>query len=192
MSGRAAVLALVLALASAGCHGGASAAGGSRLTVRWTGADTAEISARAEAEWCDSLRVLEIRAMAGDTGVGIALYPAGSIAAGAYPVRRPGVADSTRPPAAALGLRWFSKTSVLGFQGDSGELALERRADGTLSGRFSAAARALVGNGRLHVTGSFDGLRPTNASPACAGRAPPDTTRADSGGGDEPEADPKD
>ena len=191
MSGRL-VVAAVLALGAAGCRTSGSAPGGPRLTARWTGADTAEFSARAEAEWCDSLHLLEIRAAGGDTGVGIALYPPDTIEAGTYPIRRPEVADTTLPPSAAMGLRWFSKAAVLGFQGDSGELTLERRPDGSLAGRFTAAARPLVGNGRLHVTGSFDALRPTRAAPGCAGRAPSGAARADRPEGDDPAADRKD
>ena len=130
--------------------------------------------------------------MAGDTGVGIVLYPADTVEAGKYSVHRPDVADTARHPSAAVGLRWFSQTSVLGFQSDSGELTLEPRPDGSLAGRFTAGAHAMGSKGQLRITGSFDGLRPTRAGPTCTGQAPPPTERQDGPGADEPSADPKD
>src|SRR6185369_7711588 len=119
---------------AASCGSKAEAPRGSRVSVRWTGADTASFSASAVAEWCAALHLVEIRAVAGDTGVGIALYPPDTIDAGMYPIRRPDGADTTRQRSAAVALRWFSKTTVMGFQGDSGSLTLERRSDGTLGG----------------------------------------------------------
>jgi hypothetical protein len=165
---------------AASCGSKAEAPRGSRVSVRWTGADTASFSASAVAEWCAALHLVEIRAVAGDTGVGIALYPPDTIDAGMYPIRRPDGADTTRQRSAAVALRWFSKTTVMGFQGDSGSLTLERRSDGTLGGRFAAAARPLVTGARLRVTGTFDGLRVVPAPNDCAGQPPADSARADS------------
>jgi hypothetical protein len=148
---------------------------GPRLTVRWTGADTAEFGAAATAERCDTLHLIEIRAISGDTGVGLVLYDSGTVGSGTYPIRHPENADSL-PPAAALGLRWFSKTSVQGFQGASGEVAVRRSAAGELSGTFTAQARALSGPGKLELTGSFDALRPRPATRGCAPPPPGDST----------------
>jgi hypothetical protein len=173
----------LFALGAVGCTSKAEAPRGPRVSVRWTGADTASFSASAVAEWCASLHLLEIRAVAGDTGVGIALYPPDTIDAGRYPIRRPDVADTALPPSAALALRWFSRTTVMGFQGDSGSLMLERRPDGTLGGRFTAGARPLVTGAPLHATGTFDGLRVVTAPRDCAGRPPADTARADTASG---------
>ena len=169
-----------LALAVAGVLGcgirdGRTAAG-PRLEVRWTGSEAATFHAAATAEWCDSLNLLEIVAMAGDTGIAIAIYPRDSVATGSYPVRLPAAADST-PPSSAIGLRWFSQTSVRGFQSDSGELSLTRAPDGTLAGRFRAAAHPVTGKGPLTLTGSFEALRQRAATRGCstapAGSAPP-------------------
>ncbi len=158
----------LLAALSAGCGSGeGKRPTGPRLEAIWTGADTAALGAPATAKWCDSLRMLEIVAIAGDTGIGIAVYPSDSIASGRYRVRPPATADSL-PPAAAVGLRWFSETAVQGFQGDSGEVTLTRTPGGVLSGRFTAAARAIVGNGRLTLTGSFDDLRAIPATRGCS------------------------
>lgn len=167
---------------SAGCGGGPAVPRGARLSVRWTGADTAEFSAHAVAEWCPSLHLLEVRAVAGDTGVGIVLYAPDSLTAGVYPIRRPDVADTTLPPSAAVALRWFSKTTVMGFQSDSGSLTLEHRPGGTLAGRLSAVAHPLVGTGRLRTSGTFEDLRVVAAPADCARHAPGDTAKADTAG----------
>lgn len=158
---------------AAGCGSGESGRPtGARLEARWTGSDTAAFGAPATAEWCDSLNLLEILAIAGDTGIEIALYPRDSIAPGTYPVHPPEAAD-TLPPSAAVGLRWFAQSSVQGFRGDSGQVSLTRAPDGALSGQFRATAHAISGNGRLTITGSFDDLRQRPATNGCSTAPPP-------------------
>jgi hypothetical protein len=146
--------------------------------VQWTGADTGKLSAPAVAEWCDSLRLLQVRAIHGDTGVALVLYPldagmAGSsrVPPGKYPVLPPERADSGRP-SAAVALRWFAETSIRGFRGDSGLVTLESSAPGAGAGKFSAALRSATEGSRVTVSGSFQSLTITPASPECAGRPP--------------------
>lgn len=165
---------LVLGLA-VGCRTRGAEETGGRLVVRWTGASTAAFAAPATAEWCDSLNLLEIRAIAGDTGVGLAVYHQGGIAPGTYRVYKPELAG-TRPAAAAVGLRWYTQTAVQGFQGTSGELSLRREPDGTLAGGFSARATSITNAGGLTVTGSFEGLRERPATRGCYAPPPPDTS----------------
>lgn len=173
-----------LVAAGLGCHTEAQEAGEGRLSVRWTGPDTAAFSSRAVAEWCASLHLLEIRAVAGDTGAGIVLHPADTVAPGVYPVRRPDVPDSTGPPSAAVALRWFSKTTIMGYQGDSGRVTVERAPDGSLAGRFAVGARPLVTGARLAATGTFEDLRIVAAPVTCVGREPGDTAGRDTTGRD--------
>jgi hypothetical protein len=142
---------------------------GPRLTVRWTGADTAAFSGSATAERCDTLHLIEIRAISGDTGVGLALYDSGPVRPGRYPIRPPATAGRAAP-AAALAVRWFSRTAVQGFQGESGGVSLRRAANGELSGTFTAKARAINAKAQLDLAGSFDGLR---VKPAERGCVPP-------------------
>jgi hypothetical protein len=167
---------LALLCLAAGCDtGDAGPASSGRLEVRWTGADTAAFAAPATAEWCDSLSLLEIRATAGDTGVGLAVYRRGGIAPGHYPIRPPDSAGMA-PPAAAVGLRWFSQTAVQGFQATGGALSLRRGPDGALAGTFAAKANAVNGGKRLTVTGSFEGVRASPAARGCYAPPPPDTS----------------
>ena len=139
---------------------------GPRLTVRWTGADTAAFGASATAERCDTLHLIEIRAISGDTGLGLALYDSGVVRPGSYPIRLPAAAGRAAP-AAALAVRWFSRTAVQGFQGDSGQVTLRRAANGDLSGTFTAKARAINTKAHLDLIGSFDGLRVRPAERGC-------------------------
>ena len=163
------VLVACLGVALACAKPDAGTRSGPRLTVRWTGADTAAFGASATAERCDTLHLIEIRAISGDTGLGLALYDSGTVRPGSYPIRLPGGADRVAP-AAALALRWFSKTAVQGYQGDSGNVTLRRAANGDLSGTFTAKARSINSSARLSLTGSFDGLR---IKPAALGCVPP-------------------
>ena len=152
-------------------RGGASEQRTGSLEVEWTGADTGKLSAPAIAEWCDSLGVLELRAIHGDTGFALALYPAdsgGPAGPGRYRVRPP--ARGTARPWSALALRWFAETSIRGFKGDSGAVTVESAATGTTAGRFDASLRSATDASKLTVKGSFKGLTVTPAGPECAGR----------------------
>jgi hypothetical protein len=172
------------------------------LEVEWIGSDTGKLSAPAVAEWCDSLKLMELRAIHGDTGIALVFYPSGSgmrapvpptrsvakpdsvargdsVTPGKYPVIAPERADSSRP-AAAVALRWFAETSIRGFRGDSGTVVLEATGPGGSAGRFSAYLRSATEGSRLTVTGSFKDLSVTPAPEGCAGRPSrrPDETEA--------------
>ena len=171
---------LISAFAAAGLiacdrpSGSGEGAGG--VVLEWTGSDTGRLVAPARAEWCDSLRLLEIRAVHGDSGVAVAVYPVTTARPDSYPVRPPDEADSA-PPASAVALRWFAETSIKGFQSDSGLLVLERT-DGRVSGHLTAAMRSINDEMRLDLRGSFRDVRIARASRGCVSRPaaqPPDT-----------------
>jgi hypothetical protein len=65
-------LAALAALAVAAACARPVAVGGPRLTARWTGSDTSAFSAPVVGEWCAPLRLLQIRAVIGDTGLALA------------------------------------------------------------------------------------------------------------------------
>lgn len=143
---------------------------GGTIEAQWVGSDTGRLVAPAVAEWCDSLRMLELRAVQGDTGIALVLYPADSLARGEYPVAAPQRADSARP-SAAVALRYFSETSIRGFRSDSGAVTLGGTGPGGTSGRFTAHLRSATEGSRLDLTGSYRGLSVRPASPDCAGVA---------------------
>jgi hypothetical protein len=139
------------------------------LDASWTGSNRGEISAPATAEWCAIRRLLEIRAIQGDTGVALALYPAETIAAGSYRIVDPVKAESI-PQAAGVALRWFAQTAVDGFQGESGTVILERSRSGQLSGSVKAGARSVADTRRVAINGSF---RDLTVRPESRGCVPP-------------------
>jgi hypothetical protein len=162
--------AVVLVLGTACSRDQPAGSPGSTLEVEWVGSDTGKLVAPVVAEWCDSLRVLELRAVRGDTGIALALYPADSLAAGDYPAVQPERGDSTRPSAAVV-MRWFAETSIRGFRGDSGSVTLATIGPGVGAGSFAARLRSTTEGSRLNVTGSFRGLTVRPAPPDCAGVA---------------------
>jgi hypothetical protein len=150
-----------------------------RIEVHWSGSERGNMGVNATAEWCAALRLLEIQAVAGDSGVALAIYPSDSLVAGRYGVVAPARADSVRP-AAALALRWRGPTSVKGFQSDTGSVVLRRTASGVLSGTLITRARSVVDTGRVDVSGSFENLQVRPASRGCV-PPPRDTAQADTG-----------
>jgi hypothetical protein len=126
-----------------------------RLDAGWTGADSGTISAHAAAEWCADRLLLEIRAIQGETGLAMALYPVDTIVSDSYPVVEPTRADSARP-SASVALRLFSQTAIEGYQGDSGMVLLERSSSGRLSGSLTARARSVLKGERIRLRGRFE------------------------------------
>ncbi len=161
-----------LCLLAAGCMTFAACAkqpaqSQARLEAQWTGTDTGKVAGQPTAEWCDSLRLLQIQLVSGDTGIALALYPGDSMLGGTYRVVPPSRADST-PPASAVALRWFASTAIRGFQGDSGSVVVEREGAGILSGKFETDAKSATDTRRIRLRGSFTGLLPRPATSGCS------------------------
>ena len=163
------VTALVIVLAGLpGCNRGpASRASAGQIDVRWTGSERGRLSGRATAEWCPILRVLEIHAIRGDTGMALVIYPADTITPGQYRIIDPAKAESL-PPAAGIALRWATQIAVKGFQGESGSVALNRSGSGELSGRITATARSVTDTQRVTIDGSFRDLMIRPQARGCA------------------------
>jgi hypothetical protein len=109
------------------------------------------------AEWCAERRMLEIRGIAGDTGLAVVLYPVDTVDADTYRVVQPEGAD-TLAPAAAIALRLFSTSAIQGYQGDSGTVALDYEKNGELSGVIHTRARSVVNGQLLTLTGKVRDL----------------------------------
>jgi hypothetical protein len=137
------------------------------LEVSWNGKDRGSVAGTATARWCGLLRVMEVRLVRGDTGVAVALYPVRSPASGTYPVVAPAKAESL-PPAAAIGVRWLGQSVVQGFQGESGQVVLQRSSAGLFSGRLKARARSVVDTQHIALNGSFRDLILTPDSLGCS------------------------
>jgi len=171
MSGRTLLAALLLGASLAACGKPADdEKKGPFLEVKWTGAaDSGKVSGPAVAEWCDSLGMLEIRAVRGDTGISLALYPKSGFKAQGYPVVPSAVADSA-PPAAAVALRWFAETSIRGFQGDSGNVVVQESPAGVYAGSVQAHAHSVTDANRITIKGSFSRLSVRPATRGCMPR----------------------
>jgi hypothetical protein len=175
--GRLAVCGLVLATACA--REEVAAPAGGTLEVQWVGSDTGKLVAPAVAEWCDSLRMLELRAVHGDTGIALVLYPADSAKAGDYRMVLPERGDSIRP-SSAVALRWFAETSIRGFRSDSGSVTVTALGPGAGRGSFGGRLRSATEGGRLTVRGTFQRITVTPAPADCAGVAQdPDDSEPD-------------
>jgi hypothetical protein len=158
----AGVSALALCVA-AGCH---PLGGDGRLTARWTApgdTSTATLTAPVTGRWCVGPDRLDIRAVAGDTGLGLVIYPSDSSAMhGEYTVLSPERRLQVRP-SAAVALRWVGKVMVQGWWGDSGSVTLAGGPVRGLSGR--GAARLVSGLDPDSVTTlafEFSGVRVRN------------------------------
>ncbi|MGE5686753.1 MAG: hypothetical protein ACM34D_04550 [Gemmatimonadota bacterium] len=155
-AGTRATAAALAALALAGCGHRSG-----RLDATWAGAEQGRMSGRAWAVWCREARVAVVTGMSGDTGVSLLIHPPDSLAAGRYPIVEPDTARRAAP-AAAVGLRLLGRTAVVGYQGQSGTLTLERAASGRVSGRFEATAKiASALAGTVKLAGRFRSVRVT-------------------------------
>ena len=171
-------LACLVALTAACDAGEIQQSPAGRLEAQWTGADSGKLSAHATAEWCADRLRLEIRAIQGDTGLALAVYPVDSVVPDSYPVVEPTRADSARP-SAGVGLRLFSQTAVKGYRGDSGTVLLERSGTGQVSGRLAARARGVPNGEQIRLRGKFERVAILPQQRGCTPEAPdtgPDTT----------------
>lgn len=151
---RLAALALLAILPAAGCgHRNG------RLEAVWTGSETGRTSSRATAIWCPGPRVAVVTGIRGDTGVSVLIHARDSLTSGRYPILDPAAARHTAP-SAAVGLRLVSRTSVVGYQGQSGTLKIAWTAEGELTGDFTATAKiASELAGMVKLTGRFRKVR---------------------------------
>jgi hypothetical protein len=165
---------LLLLLGLAACRASEASRKG-HLEARWFGADTGRLSGGALAEWCDEQRRLEIRTIEGDTGLAVAVFPAVVLSPDSYRVVAPGSKDSAAP-SARVALRWFGKTAINGFQGDSGIVVLERTDSGQLTGRLAARGSSVSTPDRVRISGEFQNLAVVPQGRGCTA----DTTETDS------------
>lgn len=148
---------LFLALALSSCRHSGNRSHPGYLDIHWTGTDRGKLAGATSADWCSSLRLLEIQYVSGDTGTAIAIYPSDTIVQGTYRIQSPVKAKSLRP-SAGFALRWTGPTFTRGFRGESGAVVVQRSPNGALSGRLSAAARSATDTGFIQITGTFRDL----------------------------------
>lgn len=155
-----AVCGAAVVLAAAGC---AKGRGGPRLTASWSGSDTGKVSVAPTVIWCPVASRLEVKGVREDVGFGLVLYPQSELAAGDYPAFDPGL-DSVRRPGSSGAARWFTQQEIIGYQSDSGSVALNKSTDGVQL-KFRFRLRSLNGKDTIRATGAANDLVP-GACPA--------------------------
>jgi hypothetical protein len=167
---------VLLVLGLTGCRASNPSDNAGHLELRWNGPQAGSLSGPATAGWCAHRNVLQVRAIRGDTGVALAVYPGKALEAGVYRVVDPVKAESV-PPAASVALRVLTQNQVQGFQGDTGRVTLGASSSGRFSGKVNARARSVVDTQRITLSGTFRDLR---VVPDTAGCSPPEPADKDS------------
>jgi hypothetical protein len=153
----------------AACSGGVPG-NSPQLKASWTGVDSGQLAAPATASWCASGGLLEIMAIASDSGVAVLLYPTDGVRSGSFTVIDP-LHQQVRAGGAALGARWTTAEQVIGFRGVSGGVRL-RVENGSLAGDMEGMMlRPGFSAESLRFKASFAGLRADSGATAC----PPDS-----------------
>jgi hypothetical protein len=174
---------LILLFGLAACRASEASRKG-HLEARWTGPDSGRLSGGALAEWCDEQRRLEIRTIEGDTGLAVAVFPDVVLSPDSYRVVAPGSKDSTAP-SARVALRYFGRTTINGFQGDSGTVVLEHTDSGQLTGYLAARGTSVSNSERVRISGKFQDLPVVPQGRGCTADSmetdsePADTERID-------------
>jgi hypothetical protein len=142
---------------------------GGKLSASWVGSDTGKLTARPRAVFCPEGSRLELLALNGDAGLGLAIYPVSEVAAGTYDGFDPGV-DSVHRPGVTGAARWFTEKEVEAYQSDWGSLDLTR--DGRrITGVFALHMRRLgASEDSIILNGRFSGVTP---GPCPADSVPP-------------------
>jgi hypothetical protein len=150
--------ALLLLCSSVGaCASTSSQDAGGTMEAHWTGGDTGSVRARATARWCAAPRFGEVLGVSGDTGIAIGLRHADSLGPGRYAAVLPDSADSGAV-SSTVALRFLGRTSVSGYQSDSGAVTLQRDAAGRVGVEFDVSARAVGAVGRIRLRGRAAGV----------------------------------
>lgn len=167
------LLAVVLAVFS-GCRKSAATApaddASGTVSLQWTGVVAGGFTARAVATWCPSDSLLEIQAVRGDTGFGVALIEPSKVTAGQHPVVAPSVPVPWRPMALAA-LRWATDSAIKGFEANSGNVTLTDVSATQVSGQIDVRLKHIDTNDTLRLKGTLTRISYGPAKGAC-GRVP--------------------
>jgi len=158
---------MVLAVSSlAGCRRSAGPGTG-EAAVEWRGGDRGRLTAAAAADHCPETGVVEILAIRGDTGFGLAMFLKDSavIAPGDYQVFH-GATPAASRPGATVGLRWFTGIDLAAFESNSGTVTVST-VNGGLSGTLTVRMQGVSSSDTLAVTGRMNGVPVRQAGPGC-------------------------
>ena len=156
----------VIALASA-CRPSPDAPKAGQLSVEWQGSHRGHFATAATARHCPETGLVELLAVQGDSGVGLALFPAdsGKLATATFPIFAGSDLNEPRPGATAA-IRWFAGGDLAVFTGQAGRVTLAAPG-ATLSGTLEVRTQAVSGTDTLRVTGRFDEVPVTRSGAGC-------------------------
>ena len=159
--------ALLFALLLAGCKRGSPKAMPGDLDATWRGAERGRFIAPLVASHCPETGQVELLAIRGDTGIGLALFMLDSaiVQPVDYPVVPGSQLDEPRPGASAA-LRWFATTSVVAFDGVTGKVNLSTTGK-ALSGTLDVKFQALDKPDTLRMSGAFSQVPLQRADSNC-------------------------
>jgi hypothetical protein len=137
------------------------------IDVTWRGAERGRFIAPLEAVHCAESGQVELLAIRGDTGVGMALFLLDSAIVQPidYPVVPGSQLDEPRPGASA-GARWFATTSIAAFEGVTGKVSLSVTGR-ALSGTVDVKFQSLDKPDSLRMNGSFSQVPLIKADSGC-------------------------
>jgi hypothetical protein len=125
----------------------------------WVGHDTGKLDARPRAVFCQEGNRLELMAVQGDAGIGLAIYPDSEVHTGTYDGFDP-EADTVPRPGVAGAARWFTEREIPAYQSDWGTLELTS-VGATLAGSFALHMHRPTGEGdSIMLNGRFSGVIP--------------------------------
>jgi len=159
-------LAVIATVLLTGCQRAPKALPGD-IDVIWRGDAPGRFIAPLTATHCAESGLVELLAIRGDTGVGLALFLKDSalIEAVEYPVVPGSLLDEPRPGANA-GVRWFATTAIAAFEGVAGKVSLALNG-GLLSGSLDVKFQSLDKPDTLRMTGAFSRVPVTPADSGC-------------------------
>lgn len=164
---RVAVLGALASLAA--CNAGGTKGQG-QLSASWRGGDSGQLAAPATASWCATGGLLEIMAIAGDSGVAVLVYPTDGVRSGTFTVVDP-LRQPVHAGGAALAARWPAAENIIGWRGVSGTVHLKVDG-GSLAGDMEGMMlRPGPPSESLTFKGTFAALRADSGPAAC----PPDS-----------------
>jgi hypothetical protein len=151
-----------------GCRDSGAALPGD-LAIQWQGEDKqGDATLAARATLCRETGLVELFAIRGDTGIGLALFPPDS----AHPAARdyrvfPATTDPETRPGANIAIRWLDELTLEAYEGTGGWVRLDSSPGGVVSGALDAALRSVERSDTLRVTARFQGVPLDTAGPGC-------------------------
>lgn len=144
------------------------------ISVQWAGAVRGKFNVRGSSRWCATDSLLEVSAIRGDSGFGMALIEPDSIRPGQHPVVAPSVPVPWRPMAIAA-LRWVTDTAVKGFEANSGNISVTEVQGGSVSGTIDVRLKQTDTDDTIRLTGRFTKIPIEGAVSPCGrfGRGTP-------------------